>query len=66
MTYFKNTPRYRYTLGDYESIIKDVTLRVRFKEQILKNIVFFETYNVKDHDTPEKIPVADIFTGGSD
>lgn len=58
MTYFQNTPLIRYELEDYLSAVKDITLRVQFKEKILVNSVFWDEYIIKDNDTPEKISYA--------
>jgi hypothetical protein len=57
--YFKNFPlmTYLYKVGDKEKLIavKDITLNVRIRKQILSNITLFEDIDVVDGDTPERI-----------
>ena len=58
MTYFNKFPTGYYILGEYASVVKDVTLRAKFTEIALNNTLFYDTYRVIDTDTPELISYA--------
>lgn len=60
MKYFSNFPKTLFLLtpasyktpAEYVSIT-DITRNVRFKKEVLDNIVLYDTYNIKEGDTPE-------------
>lgn len=60
MQYFSNFPKTLFLLkpASYQQpaeyvAITDITRNVRFKREILDNIVLYDTYNIKEGDTPE-------------
>jgi hypothetical protein len=60
MKYFSNFPKTLFLLkpaayqvpAEYISLT-DITRNVRFKKEVLDNIVLYDTYNIKEGDTPE-------------
>lgn len=59
--YFENFPGLYYTLDNNKTgqLVQDIFLRINLSEEIKNNNVLYETYNIRDGDTPEI--VADIF-----
>lgn len=59
MTYFTNVPRiyYDYNIGavNETKIIRDISVNVRFKQQLLDSITMYEEYDILDGETPDKI-----------
>lgn len=62
MQYFSNFPKTLFlvrpagyqTPAEYVALT-DITRNVRFKKEVIDNITLYETYNIKDGDTPELI-----------
>ena len=67
MSYFSRFPKitYLFKIGDVEQlrVVRDITLNVRFRTEILSNIALYEFYSMQELDTPEK--VANKFYGDS-
>lgn len=61
MTYFSKFPLTVHTVDDYRTgqVIPDILRRTKFINQITENFAFFDTYDVKEGETPEI--VADLF-----
>ena len=61
--YFTKFPKinYLFKIGGIEQlrILRDITINVRFRTDVLSNISLYEYYSMKEYDTPEK--VADMF-----
>lgn len=60
MSYFTTFPTmvYDFALSNEEQktiAVRDITTNVRFRKEILDNIVAYEVYDIQDGDTPEKI-----------
>jgi len=56
MSYFKNFQRIVYEFpDDVKRVITDLSIRPKFRDNILENVNNFEFYNVRDGDTPEII-----------
>ena len=59
MTYFSNLPAkvYDFNIGNDSElrVIKDITLNLRFKRELLKDITLFDSYDIKEGETPEKV-----------
>ena len=56
MSYFKNFQRLVYQFpDDIKRVITDLSIRPKFRDDILENNNNFEFYNVNDGDTPEII-----------
>ena len=56
MSYFKNFQRLVYQFpDDIKRVITDLSIRPKFRDDILENANNFELYNVNDGDTPEII-----------
>jgi hypothetical protein len=60
MSYFSNFPSQVYDLSlRYEPpltfAVRDITTNVRFRKDILENVVAFEVYDIQDGESPEKI-----------
>ena len=56
MSYFKNFQRVVYQFpDDIKRVITDLSIRPKFRDDILENNNNFEFYNVNDGDTPEII-----------
>ena len=56
MSYFKNFQRLVYQFpDDIKRVITDLSIRPKFRDDILENANNFEFYNVNDGDTPEII-----------
>lgn len=59
MSYFENFPTIAYPFvinGKTEMrLVKDIALNVRFKTEILNNISLYDTYDIQDNETIEKI-----------
>jgi hypothetical protein len=60
MSYFSNFPSLVYDLSlRYEPpltfTVRDITTNVRFRKDILENVVAFEVYDIQDGESPEKI-----------
>jgi hypothetical protein len=60
MSYFSNFPSQVYDLSlRYEPpltyAVRDITTNVRFRKDILENVLAFEVYDVQDGESPEKI-----------
>jgi len=57
--YFKQFPDIFYEFNikgkDVLKVVKDVSLNVRFRKEILANITLFDEYDIRDDDTPEII-----------
>lgn len=57
--YFKKFPTvyYPYNVNgvDQYIVVKDITINVRFVKEVLSNITLWETYDIKDGETPEII-----------
>ena len=57
--YFKNFPlmTYLFKVGDSEKLVavRDITLNVRVRKEVLSNITLFEDIDIIDGDTPERI-----------
>lgn len=57
--YFKNIPNiyYEFEIDDklVLKIVKDITLNVRFRKTILEQITLFDTYDLKEGDTPHVV-----------
>lgn len=59
MSYFENFPTIAYPFvinGKVEQrLVKDISLNIRFKTEILDNISLYDTYDIQDNETVEKI-----------
>lgn len=59
--YFENFPKITYSFKindnkpDETIIVKDITQNVRFRKEVFDKIKFYDTYKIKDGDTPEMI-----------
>lgn len=57
--YFKEFPnlfyKFRINGNDVIKIVKDITANVRIRTQVLSNIAMYDTYNIRDGETPEII-----------
>lgn len=57
--YFKRFPTIFYTLReknvDVFKVVTDITTNVRIRKQALSNITMFETYDIREGETPEII-----------
>lgn len=63
--YFNAFPKITYSLddGDTVQVVTDITRRVGFIKEFIKNHSYYDNYDVKDGETPEIL--ADIFYGSS-
>jgi len=61
MSYFEKFPKISYTLDDYRTgqVVPDILRRNAFVSEIVNNTAFFDTYDVRDGETPEIL--ADLF-----
>ena len=59
MEYFEHLPKilYHFNVGGKPTLItiKDIALNVRFKRNVLDNISLYDTYDVRDNESPEII-----------
>ena len=60
MSYFSNFPSQVYDLSlRYEPpltfTVRDITTNVRFRKDVLENVLAYEVYDVQDGESPEKI-----------
>ena len=57
--YFKNFPliTYLYKVGTVDKllVVKDITLNIRIRKEILNNVSIYEDFDITDGDTPERI-----------
>lgn len=64
--YFKNFPPIvvdfsQYGLDKQQYLVTDITTNIRFKQELLSNILFYEEYDIRDGQTPEII--SELFYG---
>jgi hypothetical protein len=60
MSYFSNFPSQIYDLSLRDELpltfaVRDITTNVRFRKDILENVLAFEVYDIQDGESPEKI-----------
>lgn len=53
--YFEKIPTIPYPFGGAYTSVKDITLNIRFKKDIIENITLYDEYDIEDGDTPEII-----------
>lgn len=51
--YFESFAKILYELEDGFHILKDISENVRFKKEVLENILVFDLYDMKEGETPE-------------
>lgn len=60
MSYFSNFPVLVYDLSlrneePMTFVLRDITTNVRFRKEILDNVLAYEVYDIQDNDTPESL-----------
>lgn len=60
MSYFSNFPTLVYDLSlsteqPKTFLLRDITTNVRFRKEVLQNVLAYEVYDIQDNDTPETL-----------
>lgn len=53
--YFEKFPYIPYPFNGEFRVVKDITLNIRFKKDIIENISLYDEYDIEDGETPEII-----------